>query len=92
MIQYNPPVPRIGFGIAAVVMSALTFGLMVALPSALEEQSTTLALRAEPPRTAARPPASDTLYVPCAVAAAVNAPLFVGAPSIAADQQCKQPS
>ena len=92
MIQYHPPVPRIGFGIAAVIMSALTFSLMVVLPSALEEQSSTLALGNEPPRTAARPPASDMLSLPCAVAAAINAPLFASASTTATDQQCKQPS
>jgi len=92
LIQYTPPVPRIGFAVAAVVMSALTFSLMVALPSALEDPSSTLALRAEPHRTAARPPASDMLNIPCAVAAAVNAPLFSGTPATATDHQCKQPS
>ena len=92
LIQYNPPVPRIGFAVAAVILSALTLSLMVALPSALEEQGSTLARRAEPHRTAAKPPASDLLNLPCAVAAAVNAPLFAGTPATATDQQCKQPS
>ena len=92
MIQYTPPVPRLGLGIAAFVMSAITFGLMVVLPSGLEEQSTTLAVRAEPHQTAAKPPASDTLGLPCTVAAAVNTPLFAGTPASTADPQCKQPS
>ena len=92
MIHYNPPVPRVRFGMAAVVMSAVTFGLMVALPSGLEAQSSTLAMRAEPHRTAAKPSASDMLNLPCTVATAVNAPLFAGAPATASDPQCKQPS
>jgi hypothetical protein len=92
LIHYDPPAPRLGFGIAAVIMSALTFSLMVVLPSGLEQQSSTLAQRTDPPRTAARPPASDVLNVPCTVAAAVNAPLFAGASSTAIDHQCKQPS
>ena len=92
MTHYKPPVPRIGFAVAAVVMSSLTFSLIVVLPSELEEQTSPLALQAEPPRTAARHPASDTLSLPCAVAAAVNAPLFAGAPATTTDPQCKQPS
>jgi hypothetical protein len=92
LIEYNPPVPRIGFGIAAVVMSAITFSLMVVLPSALEQETYSLAQRAEPHRTAAIPPAADTLNVPCTVAAAVNTPLFPRAPATAADTKCKQPS
>ena len=92
MIQYNPPVRRIGFGVAAVVMSAITFCLMVVLPSSLAQEGSTLALRAEPHRTAAKPPASDVLDLPCAVAAAVNAPLIAGTPVSAPDRQCKQPS
>jgi hypothetical protein len=92
LIEYNPPVPRVGFGVAAVVMSAITFSLMVVLPSALEQESSTLALRAEPHRTAASRPAADTLSAPCAVAAAVNAPLLPLAPEPAADPKCKQPT
>jgi hypothetical protein len=92
LIEYNPPVPRLGFGIAAVIMSALTFSLMVALPSELEDESSTLALRAEPHRTAANPPAEDTLNVPCAVAVAVTTPLFAGASATPPDPKCKQPS
>ena len=92
MIQYNPPVPRIGFGIAAVIMTAVTFGLMVVLPSGLEQQSSTLAVRAEPNRTAAKPLASDMLNLPCAVTTAVNTPLFASAPATPLDPQCKQPS
>ena len=92
MIEYTPPVPRIGFGVAAVVMSAITFGLMVVLPSALEQESSTLALRAEPHRTAASRPAADTFDAPCAVAAAFNAPLFPQTPATPADPKCKQPS
>jgi hypothetical protein len=92
LIEYNPPVPRIGFSVAAVIMSALTFSLMVVLPSGLEQQSSTLAHRTEPRRTAANPPSADTLDVPCAIAAAVNAPLFAGTPASAVDPKCKQPS
>jgi hypothetical protein len=92
LIQYNPPEPRIGFGVAALLMSATTFGLMVALPSALEQESSTLALRAEPHRTAANRPAADSLNLSCAVAVAVNAPLFGTAPATSFDPKCKQPS
>lgn len=93
MNQYDPPVPRIGFGVAAVFMSALTFSLMVVLPSGLEQQDSTLAARTEAHRTAANPPTADTLTVPCAVAAAVNAPLFfASAPATVAEPKCKQPS
>ncbi|HVN36034.1 MAG TPA: hypothetical protein VMU96_12370 [Casimicrobiaceae bacterium] len=92
MIEYDPPVPRIGFAVAAALTSMLTFSLMVALPSALEEESSTLALRGEPHRTAANPPAADTLDLRCAIAAAVNTPLFAGAPASAAGPKCRQPS
>ncbi len=92
MIHYDPPVPRLSFGVAAVVMSALTFSLMVALPSGFEQQDSTLAAHAEAHRTAANPPAADTFDIPCAVATAVNAPLFAGAPATAAEPKCKQPS
>ena len=92
LIQYDPPVPRLGFGVAAVIMSAISFGLMVVLPSGLEQQDSTLAARTEPHRTAANPPAADALNVPCSVATAVNAPLFAGAPATAAEPKCKQPS
>ena len=92
MIQYDPPVPRLGFGAAAVIMSALTFSLMVVLPSGVEQQDSTLAARSEPHRTAANPSAADTFDIPCAVATAVNTPLFAGAPATAAEPKCKQPS
>ena len=92
MNRYDPPVPRIGFGVAAVIMSAVTFSLMVVLPSGLEQQDSTLAARTEAQRTAANPPAEDTFTVPCAVAAAVNAPLFAGTPVTAVEVKCKQPS
>jgi hypothetical protein len=92
LIRYDPRAPRIGFGIAAVIMSALTLSLMVVVPSALEQQSSTLAQRTEAPRTAAIHPGSDVLNVPCTVAAAINTPLFAGASTTATNQQCKQPS
>jgi hypothetical protein len=89
--RYDPPVPRIGFGVAAVIMSAVTLSLMVVLPSGLEQQDSTLAVRTAH-RTAANRPAEDTFTVPCAVAIGVNAPLFAGTPATAVEPKCKQPS
>ena len=91
MNRYDPPVPRIGFGVAAVMMSAVTFSLMVVLPCGLEQQDSTLAARTEAQRTAANP-AEETFTVPCAVATAVNAPLFARTPATAVEPKCKQPS
>ena len=92
MIRYNPAVPRIGFGIAAMIMSALTFSLMVVLPSELEQASPALALRAEPDGAAAHSRAAGALPFRCAVATAVNAPLFSLVRLTGPDPQCKQPS
>jgi hypothetical protein len=39
MNTYQFRTPRLGVGIAALAMSALTFGLMVVLPSHLERDS-----------------------------------------------------
>jgi len=49
LIRYDPQAPRVGFGLAAVVMSAATFGLMVVLPSVLEQDGLGLALRRPEP-------------------------------------------
>lgn len=88
MIRFDPPVPRIGFGIAALVMSALTFGLMVVLPSELEQDSHALAVRAEAPR-AAMDLRSEATLIRCMVPAAFNAPLFSAARETGPDPGCK---
>jgi hypothetical protein len=85
-------VPRIGFGIAALVMSALTVSLMVVLPSELEQDSPALALRAGPHRAAAEPAAADALHLRCTVPPAVNTPLFSAARVTEPDPRCKQQS
>jgi hypothetical protein len=41
MYSYQPPVRRVAIGFAAVVMSALTIGVMVVLPSEIESESET---------------------------------------------------
>lgn len=92
LIRYDPPVPRIGFGVAAVIMSALTMGLMVVLPSALEQEGSALAMRAAPNPAAAVLDSEDTLHLRCTVPPAVNAPLFPAARATGPDPQCKQQS
>ena len=92
MIRYDPPVPRVGFGIAAVIMSAATFGLMVVLPAALEQDNSVLALRADSPHIAAVAQPPDLMHLRCTVPAAVNAPLFIAVPLSEPDPRCKQPS
>jgi hypothetical protein len=92
LIRYKPALPRIGFGIAALLMTALTFGLMIVLPSELEAGSDAVALRTGPHRTSAAASASGTLHFRCTVPPAVNAPLFWTARTREADARCKQQS
>ena len=92
MIRYDPTVPRVGFGIAALLMSALTVSLMVVLPVELEQDSPDLVVRAAPDRTAAAARAAGALPLRCTVPAAVNAPLFVAARPAEPDTQCKEQS
>ena len=89
-MRFDPPVPRIAAGIAALAMSALTVSLMVLLPSELEQNSPVLAARAEAHRAAADPGSEGTLR--CTVPAAFNAPLFPAARAAAPDPRCKQSS
>jgi hypothetical protein len=92
LIRYDPPVPRIGFGIAALIMSAFTVSLMVVLPSELEQHSPALAVGAEAHRAAAVPRPAGAMHLRCTVPAAVNAPLLSAARAPAPDPQCKQQS
>jgi hypothetical protein len=92
LIRYEPTLPRVGFGVAALIMTALTFGLMVVLPSRLESESPAFVVRAGAHRAAADPRAAGTLQWRCTVPAAVNAPLFGTARAFAADPRCKQQS
>lgn len=39
MKQYKPSTPRAAFAIAALAMTTITFGLVIALPAALESGS-----------------------------------------------------
>ncbi len=91
MNRFDPPVPRIGAGIAALAMSALTVGLMVILPSELEQDSHVLAARAAAHRAAADPGLEGT-PLRCAVPAAFNAPLSPQARATAPEPRCKQTS
>ena len=90
LIRYDPQAPRVGFGLAAVVMSAATFGLMVVLPSVLEQDGLGLALRIDAHRAAADVQPSEVKNIRCTVPAAGNAPLFSAVR--VADTQCKQQS
>lgn len=91
MNRFDPPVPRIGAGIAALAMSALTVGLMVILPSELEQDSHVLAARAAAHRAAADPGLEGT-PLRCAVPAAFNAQLSPQARATAPEPRCKQTS
>ena len=91
MIRFDPPVPRIGAGIAALAMSALTVSVMVVVPAELEQSSHVLAARAEVQRAAAEPGSERTL-LRCTVPPAFNAPLFPAARATARDAHCKQNS
>jgi hypothetical protein len=84
-------VPRIGAGVAALAMSALSVSLMVVLPSELEQRSHVLAGRAQTHRAAAEP-RSDDAHLRCTVPAALNAPLFPAIRATAPDPRCKQHS
>jgi hypothetical protein len=91
LIRYDPPAPGIGFGIAALIMSALTVSLMVVLPSELEQDGPALALRADP-NDAAAGLRSAALHLRCTVPVAVNAPLFSAARVTRPDPRCGQRS
>ena len=91
MIRFDPPVPRIGAGIAALAMSALTVGLMVVLPSEYEQDSHVLAARAEAHQAAADPGPEGRL-LRCTVPAAFNAPLFPLARATTPEPRCGQNS
>ena len=91
MIRFDPPVPRIGAGIAALAMSALTVSVMVVVPAELEQNSHVLAVRAVAQRAAADPGSEGTL-LRCTVPPAFNAPLFPAARATAPDPRCKQNS
>ena len=91
MIRFDPPVPRIGAGIAALAMSALTISVMVVVPGELEQNSHVLAIRAEVHRAAAEPGSERTL-LRCTVPPGFNAPLFPAARATARDAHCKQNS
>jgi len=92
VIRYEPSVPRVRVGVAALIMATLTFGLMVVLPSALEADSNALVLRAEAHRAAALARSAVTLQLRCTVSPAVNAPLFPTARAHGIDPRCKQHS
>ena len=89
MNRYEPVVPRLRFGAAAVIMATLTFGLMIVLPSKLETDANALAMRAEARESAA---AAGTLHLRCTVPPAFNAPLFPTARENEVDTRCKEPS
>jgi hypothetical protein len=91
LVRFAPPVPRFGFGIAALVMSALTVSMMVVLPAEVEQNSHAVAVRAEAPRAAVDLRSEATL-MQCTVSAAFNAPLFPGTRATEPDPQCKQNS
>ena len=91
MIRFDPPVPRIGAGIAALAMSALTISVMVVVPSELEQNSHVLAVRAEAQRAATDPGRGGAL-LQCTVPPAFNAPLFQAARATALAPRCKQNS
>jgi len=92
LIRYDPTPPRVGFGIAALFMAALTVGLMVVLPAELEADSAAFVLSAGPHRAAAGASASAMLHFRCTVPPAFNAPLFWTARTRGADARCKQQS
>ena len=46
MNRYEPPQPRVACGIAALLMTAATIGLMVVLPSKMEADSQAFAMLA----------------------------------------------
>ena len=92
MIRYDPPVPRVGFGIAALIMSVTTFSVMVVLPAALEQDTSVLAVRTDMHRTAAAARAASAMSLRCTVPPAVNAPLFSTTRATESDPECKQPS
>ena len=92
MIRFDPPVPRIGAGIATLAMSALTVGLMVVLPSELDADGAAFVQRAGAHRAAAGASASAILHFRCTVPPAFNAPLYWTARTRSADARCKQQS
>jgi len=91
LTRFDPAVPRIGAGIAALGVSALTFGLMVILPSGLEQKTSVLAVRAEA-HGAAASAVPEHAQLRCTVPSAFNAPLFPAARAATPDPHCKPTS
>lgn len=61
MNRYQPDEPRLALGLAAVIMSALTIGLLVVLPSKMEPDSQAFAMLA----TANANPCASTIQLRC---------------------------
>ena len=92
MIRYDPTAPRVGFGIAALLMSAFTVGLIVVLPLEMEQDDASLIPLAAPHDAAAEPRAAGELSLRCTVPPAINVPLFSAVRLTGPDPQCKEPS
>ena len=58
---YQPDEPRLALALAAMIMSALTIGLLVVLPSKMEPDSQAFAMIA----TANANPCANTLHLRC---------------------------
>ena len=92
MIRYEPTLPRASFGLAALILSVLTIGLMVVLPAELETDSEALALRAEARRAAAASPAPGAPQLRCTVPVALSGPLSLAAAVLGPDLRCTRQS
>jgi hypothetical protein len=90
MKRYEPTCPRVAFGFAAAIMTVLTIGVLVVLPSKMEPDSQAFALLEASGSTPTNPCAAVRLK--CVDVAAVresdSAPVQVSG----ADPKCKQQS
>jgi hypothetical protein len=89
MNRYEPTQPRIAFGFAAMVMAAITIGLLVVLPSKMEPESQEFAMLTAASAAATNPCAAISLKcTEQAVERAMASPVQV--PD--AEPKCKEPS
>ena len=92
MNRYEPTQPRIAFGFAAMIMAAITIGLLVVLPSKMEPESQEFAMLSA---------ASSAATNPCAVISLKCTDLATGrgmasastpVEVLDAEPKCKEPS
>jgi hypothetical protein len=90
MKRYEPPCPRVAFGFAAMVMTAITIGALVVLPSKMEPDSRAFALMEAANSAATNPCAAAQLK--CVDLAAMNDSALAPVQAPAANLKCREQS